>query len=39
LHDGKLYLNFSLRARELWSQDIPGNIKLGEANWPAVLDQ
>ncbi len=39
VHDGKLYLNFSLRARELWSQDIPGNIKLGEANWPAVLDQ
>lgn len=39
VHEGKLYLNFSLRARELWSQDIPGNIAKGEANWPAVLEQ
>ena len=39
VHDGKLYLNFSLRARDLWSKDIPGNIKAGEANWPAVLTQ
>lgn len=39
VHDGKLYLNFSLRARDLWSEDIPGNIARGEANWPAVLEQ
>lgn len=39
VHEGKLYLNFSLRARELWSEDIPGNIAKGEANWPAVLAQ
>jgi len=38
VYDDKLYLNFSLRARELWSEDIPGNIKAGNANWPAVLD-
>jgi len=38
IHDGKLYLNFSLRARELWSEDIPGNIQKGEANWPDVLN-
>ena len=39
VHDGKLYLNFSLRAQELWSEDIPGNIAKGNANWPAVLNQ
>lgn len=38
VHDGKLYLNFSLRARDLWSQDIPGNIAKGNANWPDVLN-
>ena len=37
IHDGKLHLNFSLRARELWSQDIPGNIAKGLANWPGIL--
>lgn len=37
LHDGKLYLNASLRARELWLRDIPGNIAKGEANWPGIL--
>lgn len=36
--DGKLYLNFSLRAQELWLQDVPGNIAKGNANWPAVLN-
>ena len=35
--DGKLYLNFSLRARELWSKDIPGNIAKANSNWPDVL--
>ncbi|SLN40918.1 hypothetical protein ROA7023_01608 [Roseisalinus antarcticus] len=37
VHDGRLYLNASLRARELWLQDIPGNIAKGMANWPAIL--
>ncbi len=39
VHDGKLYLNYSLRARDLWSEDIPGNITKGEGNWPAVLSK
>jgi hypothetical protein len=38
VYDGKLYLNFSLRAQELWSQDIPGNIAKGNENWPGVLN-
>lgn len=39
IYEGKLYLNASLRARELWLQDIPGNIAKGHANWPAILDR
>jgi len=39
VHDGKLYLNFSLRVRRLWRRDIPGNIAEGDANWPAVLSR
>ncbi len=35
--DGRLYLNFNERAQMLWTQDIPGNIARGEANWPGVL--
>ena len=31
-------LNFSLRARELWLQDVLGNITLGDANWPKLRD-
>lgn len=37
IYEGKLYLNANLRARELWLQDIPGNIAKGEANWPGIL--
>ena len=37
--DGKLYLNFSLDVRDLWSQDIPGNIAKADRNWPGVLEQ
>lgn len=37
VYEGRLYLNASLRARELWLQDVPGNIAKGEANWPGIL--
>ncbi|WP_270727982.1 YHS domain-containing (seleno)protein [Shimia sp. Alg240-R146] len=37
IHENKLYLNFSLRAQELWREDIPGNIEKGLANWPGIL--
>jgi YHS domain-containing protein len=37
--DGKLYLNYSLRIRERWNKDIPGYIRKGDANWPAVLQR
>lgn len=35
--DGKLYLNFNARAKELWEADQDDAIKRGLANWPAVL--
>lgn len=34
--DGKLYLNYSLRVRARWSQNIPRRIKQGDANWPRL---
>ena len=38
IYEDRLYLNFSLRARELWLQDVPGNIALRDANWPKLQD-
>ena len=35
--DGKLYLNFNARAKELWEADQAHAIVRGHANWPAVL--
>lgn len=37
LHEGKLYLNYSRPVRLIWARDIPGNIVLGDGNWPDVL--
>ena len=37
LHDGQLFLNASLRARELWLADLEANIAKGRANWPGIL--
>jgi hypothetical protein len=37
VYEGKLYLNASLRARELWLRDIPGNIAKAHNNWPKIL--
>lgn len=36
--DGRLYLNFNARAKELWEADLAGAIARGKANWPAVLE-
>jgi hypothetical protein len=32
----KLYLNFNDQAKKLWHEDVPGNIKKGEENWPKL---
>ena len=37
VYENRLYLNANLRARELWLQDVPGNIAKGRANWPGIL--
>jgi hypothetical protein len=37
IHEGKLYLNFSTAVRQTWSEDIPGNVRKADANWPAAL--
>lgn len=37
IYEGKLYLNYSVAVRGIWSQDIPANIALADANWPAIL--
>ena len=38
MHEDRRYLDFSLRARALWLQDVPCNIPLGDANWPKLKD-
>jgi YHS domain-containing protein len=35
--DRKLYLNYNREARELWEEDVPGNIAKGDGNWPGFL--
>jgi YHS domain-containing protein len=37
VYEGRLYLNASLRARELWLAGLPDVIAAGEANWPTIL--
>jgi len=39
VHEGRLYLNYSLRVRSIWENDIPGNIAKADVNWPGVLDK
>jgi YHS domain-containing protein len=34
--DDRLYLNYSKDVRTQWSEDIPGNITKGDANWPKL---
>ena len=35
--DGKLYINLSDSVRQIWSQDIPGNIVKADKNWPGLV--
>lgn len=37
LHEGRLFLNASLRVRRRWERELPDVIAAGEANWPAIL--
>lgn len=35
----KLYLNYNREARQMWEEDIPGNISKGNENWPRFLER
>ena len=37
--DGNLYINSGPKAFELWSKDIPGNIKKANEVWPTIKDK
>ncbi len=37
IHEGKLYLNYSLNVRKKWLRDVPGHIAKGLDNWPGIL--
>lgn len=37
IHEGRLYLNASIRVQRRWLRDIEENIAAGLANWPAIL--
>ncbi len=36
--DGKLYVQASPRAADVWEKDIPGNITKADTNWPEVMN-
>ena len=38
IHNGRLYLNFSLGVRERWRGDIDALIARADQNWPEVLN-
>src|SRR5262249_39798851 len=33
---GKLYLNYSRDIQKQWEQDVPGNIRRADGNWPRL---
>lgn len=37
--EGKLYLNYNQKIQEKWLKDQSNLIKLGEANWPKVIEK
>ena len=39
VYESRLYLNYSLRVREQWKEDIPGNIRKADANWPNLKEE
>lgn len=38
IHEGQLYLNYSIDVRSRWLEDVPGNIEKAEGFWPGVLE-
>jgi YHS domain-containing protein len=38
IENGKLYLNYNIKVRELWDQERKQRIELADKNWPSVKD-
>lgn len=38
IEDGKLYLNYSKSVQSRWAEDIAGNIRKADTNWPGLKD-
>lgn len=36
VRDGKLYFNYNMKVKELWSQDIPSYLEKADKNWPQL---
>ena len=36
MYEGRLYLNKDKKTRKIWLQDVPGNIRKADANWPGL---
>jgi YHS domain-containing protein len=34
--DGRLFLNYNRGAQQKWEEDVAGNIRKGDANWPSL---
>jgi hypothetical protein len=39
IEDGKLYLNLNNKVQKMWIEDLPGNIKMAEENWPGIIEK
>ena len=39
IHNGKLYLNYSLNVRQAWKSDINSNIDKADGFWPELVKQ
>ena len=37
--DGRLVLQHNKKAWDLWRQDVPGNLKKADGNWPGLVEQ
>jgi YHS domain-containing protein len=37
--DGRLVLQHNKKAWDLWHQDVPGNLKKADQNWPGLVDR
>ncbi|WP_373975526.1 YHS domain-containing protein [Chitinibacter sp. SCUT-21] len=37
--DGKLYLNVNKEVQKKWLQDVPGNLKKANMEWPSIKDK